>query len=244
MADVTRNGALRAADPAKLREATARTKIGRYREGYATRTGDTYAFLHCVMSTSGRMHGEFLRLLFIIAHRRTERWFKQMGDDYHCEDLSSFARVSPRHRRRPSRRKGGGGRWWRLDRGIKKKTPTGPRGLRLDRGLGSPRQCALCPLLLVSATRLPNKTRPQSQHMFHSNEINNMVHSTTSTRPLWRLRRRQQRRRLPTRRRRARPRERRRRQLRGVRRRPAGAGPCGSDTKDAGTPDQGRGRRE
>ena len=32
MADVTRNGALRAADPAKLLEATARTKIGRYRE--------------------------------------------------------------------------------------------------------------------------------------------------------------------------------------------------------------------
>ena len=69
MADVTRNGALRAADPAKLLEATARTKIDRYREGYANRNGVTYAFLPCVMSTSGRMHGEFLRLLFIYPSR-------------------------------------------------------------------------------------------------------------------------------------------------------------------------------
>ena len=37
------------------------------------------------------MHGEFLRLLFIIAHRRTERWFKQMGDDYHSECHSEDA---------------------------------------------------------------------------------------------------------------------------------------------------------
>jgi hypothetical protein len=48
MADVTRNEALRAADPAKLLEATARTKIDRYREG-ANRNGTTYAFLPCVM---------------------------------------------------------------------------------------------------------------------------------------------------------------------------------------------------
>jgi len=100
-ADVSRNGALRAADPAKLLEATARTKIGepsRYREGYATRAGDTYAFLPCVMSTSGRMHGEFLCLLFIIAHRRTERWFKQMGDD--SEDAFKFRRGLLAHSRR------------------------------------------------------------------------------------------------------------------------------------------------
>jgi len=46
------------------------------------------------MSTSGRMHGEFLCLLFIIAHRRTERWLKQMGDDYHSEDAFKFRRDS------------------------------------------------------------------------------------------------------------------------------------------------------
>jgi hypothetical protein len=70
-------------------------KIARYREGYATRTGDAYAFQPCVMSTSGRMHGEFLRLL-IIAHRRTERWFKQSrwGTTTTARTLSSFAGVS------------------------------------------------------------------------------------------------------------------------------------------------------
>jgi hypothetical protein len=53
------------------------TKIGRGRElprcqstsssRPATRPGTTYAFLPCVMSTSGRIHGEFLRLLYIPA---------------------------------------------------------------------------------------------------------------------------------------------------------------------------------
>jgi len=98
MANVTRNGALRAADPAKLLEATARTKIGSKSRGLrrGTRTGDTYAFLPCVMTTAGRMPGEFLRLLFIIAHLRTERCFKQIGDDYHRgRHILSLATVRP-----------------------------------------------------------------------------------------------------------------------------------------------------
>ena len=62
-----RNGQLRDPDVKKLLEATARTKVTRYRE--ATRSGTAYAFLPCVMSTSGRIHGEFLRLLYILDHR-------------------------------------------------------------------------------------------------------------------------------------------------------------------------------
>jgi len=34
----------------------------------------------CVISTSGRLHGEFLRLLYIIA-RRTKNWFSRHGND-------------------------------------------------------------------------------------------------------------------------------------------------------------------
>jgi len=60
--------------------------------GYDTRTGDTYAFQPCVMLTFGWRHGEFLRLLFIIIHLRTERWFKQMGDDSYNEDAFKFRR--------------------------------------------------------------------------------------------------------------------------------------------------------
>ncbi len=79
MADVSLNGTLRHAQPDKLLEAAARTKVRRYREAYATRPGVTYAFLPCVMSTSCRIHGEFLRFLYILAHRRTKRWFERLG---------------------------------------------------------------------------------------------------------------------------------------------------------------------
>ena len=42
---------------AKLLEAAARTKIGRYREGYANRNGATYAFLPCVFcNTTSEAH--------------------------------------------------------------------------------------------------------------------------------------------------------------------------------------------
>ena len=60
--DVSRNGQLRDPGVNKLLETTACTKVALYREAYASQQGTTYAFLPCVMSTSGRIHGEFLRL--------------------------------------------------------------------------------------------------------------------------------------------------------------------------------------
>jgi len=68
LADVCRNGALRDAQPGRILESTTRTKVDCYRAGYAA---IKYAFLPCVISTSGRLHGEFLRLLYIIVHSRT-----------------------------------------------------------------------------------------------------------------------------------------------------------------------------
>ena len=76
---VSTGNSCRHAQPDKLLESAARTKVHRYREAYATRAGVTYAFLPCVMSTSGRIHGEFLRFLYLLAHRRTKRWFEQLG---------------------------------------------------------------------------------------------------------------------------------------------------------------------
>jgi hypothetical protein len=70
LADVSRNGQLRDPDVNKLFENVARTKVARYRNAYANRSGTSYAFLPCVMSTSGRFRGEFLRLLYIRAHWR------------------------------------------------------------------------------------------------------------------------------------------------------------------------------
>ena len=89
LADVSRNGALRDAQPARILENTARTKVARYRAGYAE---IRHAFLPCVISTSGRLHGEFLRLLYIIAHRRTTRWFQRHSNDEPSEDAFKFRR--------------------------------------------------------------------------------------------------------------------------------------------------------
>ena len=61
----------------------------RYREAYATRPGVTYSFLPCVISTSGRIHGEFLRFLYI---RRTLRWFEQLGPHDPSDEAFKFRR--------------------------------------------------------------------------------------------------------------------------------------------------------
>ena len=75
-----RNGQLHEPDVNKLLETTARAKVAQYREAYANRPGTTYVFLPCVMSTTGRIHGEFLRFLYILAHRRPQRYFDNLGD--------------------------------------------------------------------------------------------------------------------------------------------------------------------
>ena len=94
LADVSLNGALRHAQPDKLLEAAARTKVHRYREAFATRPGVTYAFLPCVISTSGRIHGEFLRFLYILAHLRTSAGSSSSGPMTPARKPSSSAGAS------------------------------------------------------------------------------------------------------------------------------------------------------
>jgi hypothetical protein len=45
------------------------------------------AFLPLIMSTSGRLHGEFVRLLYILAHRRAVRFFEALGYEPCYEEL-------------------------------------------------------------------------------------------------------------------------------------------------------------
>ena len=45
------------------------------------------AFLPLIMSTSGRLHGEFVRLLYILAHQRAVRFFDPLGYEPCCEEL-------------------------------------------------------------------------------------------------------------------------------------------------------------
>jgi hypothetical protein len=66
-----------------LREATA-DKIRKYRTDYNHNPTSSVSFMTTIVSTSGRVHSEFIRLLFLQVHRETDRFFSssgvQMGD--------------------------------------------------------------------------------------------------------------------------------------------------------------------
>jgi hypothetical protein len=55
----------------------AQRKINTYKQQYAD--NQNISFLPAIMSTSNRMHGEFLSLLFLQAHRETETHFTASG---------------------------------------------------------------------------------------------------------------------------------------------------------------------
>jgi hypothetical protein len=55
----------------------AQRKIAAYQQQYAD--NQNFCFLPAIVSTSTRIHGEFLRLLFLQAHRETEAHFTAAG---------------------------------------------------------------------------------------------------------------------------------------------------------------------
>ena len=65
----------------------ARKKINAYRDQYANNRNIT--FMPAITSTSSRMHGEFLRLLFLQAHRETTSHFTVIGmpAQQHCDSF-------------------------------------------------------------------------------------------------------------------------------------------------------------
>ena len=66
----------------------AQRKINGYRQQYAD--NQNISFLPAIMSTSTRMHGEFLRLLFLQAHRETEAHFTAAGMSSQRNQSDSF----------------------------------------------------------------------------------------------------------------------------------------------------------
>ncbi len=58
-----------------LDEATA-DKIRKYRTDYNNNPPNTVSFMPSIASTSGRLHSEFVRLLFLQTHRETVMWNK------------------------------------------------------------------------------------------------------------------------------------------------------------------------
>jgi len=80
--DPTLNGTLHYPNPndihRSLNEAAA-DKIRKYRADYNNNPPNAISFMPAIASTSGRLHSEFIRLLFLQAHRETDRFFATSG---------------------------------------------------------------------------------------------------------------------------------------------------------------------
>jgi len=80
--DPTLNGTLHYPNPndidRSLNEAAA-DKIRKYRADYNNNPPNVISFMPAIASTSGRLHSEFIRLLFLQAHRETDRFFAASG---------------------------------------------------------------------------------------------------------------------------------------------------------------------
>jgi hypothetical protein len=57
----------------------AADKIRKYRADYNNRPPSAVSFMTAIAGTSGRLHSEFVRLLFLQAHRETDRFFAASG---------------------------------------------------------------------------------------------------------------------------------------------------------------------
>ncbi len=57
----------------------AADKIRRYRADYNNNPPRDVGFMTAIVSTSGRLHSEFIRILFLQAHRETDRFFAASG---------------------------------------------------------------------------------------------------------------------------------------------------------------------
>jgi hypothetical protein len=54
-------------------------KIRKYRSDYNNNPPNAISFMPAITGTSGRLHGEFVRLLFLQDHRETDRFFADSG---------------------------------------------------------------------------------------------------------------------------------------------------------------------
>ena len=57
----------------------AADKIRKYRADYNNRPPSAVSFIPAITSTSGRLQSEFVRILFLQAHRETDRFFAASG---------------------------------------------------------------------------------------------------------------------------------------------------------------------
>ena len=89
--DPTLNGHLR--HPNNLDQSlndTSTDKIRKYRADYNNKSPNTVSFMSDIDSTSGRLHSEFVRLLFLQTHRETDRFFATSGVQLAETDRDQF----------------------------------------------------------------------------------------------------------------------------------------------------------
>ncbi len=80
--DPTLNGTLHYPNPNDIDRSlneTAADKIRKYRSDYNNNPPNAISFIPTIASTSDRLHSEFIRLLFLQAHRETDRFFAASG---------------------------------------------------------------------------------------------------------------------------------------------------------------------
>jgi hypothetical protein len=69
---------------------TAKDKIRKYRGDYNNNPPNPVTFILTIPGTTGRLHSEFIRLLFLQAHRETDRFFYSFRSSVSAIKLGRF----------------------------------------------------------------------------------------------------------------------------------------------------------
>ncbi len=77
--DPTLNGRLHYNDTYKSLNEDANDKIRKYRADYNNNPPNAVEFMPVIAGTNGRLHSDFIRLLFLQDHRETDRFFAASG---------------------------------------------------------------------------------------------------------------------------------------------------------------------
>jgi hypothetical protein len=77
--DPTLNGRLHYNDTDKSLNEDVNDKIRKYQVDYNNNPPNAVAFMPVIAGTNGRLHSDFIRLLFLQVHRETDRFFAVSG---------------------------------------------------------------------------------------------------------------------------------------------------------------------
>jgi hypothetical protein len=87
--DPTRNERLHYNDIDKSLNETVNDKIRKYREDY-NNPPTVVVFIPVIPGTNGRLHSDFIRLLFLQTHRETDRFFSSFRNSVRSIKLGNY----------------------------------------------------------------------------------------------------------------------------------------------------------